>query len=574
MAQIKITKAFLAKAKPTDKDQYFWDSSISGFGARVYPKGTIKLVFKYVSPITKKKVSMTLATFHSSIFDEMKAKALAFRTLVDSGKDPKLELEKKVNSEAQGYQQSIICTLNALLDKHLELAETENSENTYTDKQAIFNNHIRDELGQRPAQDISEEDVRGLIFKIKANKSTDKVSYERTCNKLISYLSKAYEDVIKLKGEWSHIVENPVRHIKVTRSKAREVYLNKSETQSLLDICEGVIAKDLEIYEQYDSTKKRKLRLNTYTHVLGMMLLTDTSWHEVVFALRSEIQTSKKKWIIPVRNLSTINARTINLSEEAAAFVKRAMALHSLEYAFANCFTNKRLKAKSVDIRKAYNNLLSEAKITTELDYVDIHKLSLSDKAKALEVVYSKLNKDEVKVASFDPNNIKSLSDINHYAWITVLTLMTGARSVEIRHAHKDQIDLNESTWTIPKEYTKGSLARKIPLNDKAKELFKKLIEIRGNDFLFVNKRTQAPITSFNKGLDSAVVRAGIAKEIHPHDLRRTFGCTLLLAGVDIFTVSKLLGHSSVVVTERHYAFLNINFLQQEIQRLNQVLSL
>lgn len=40
------------------------------------------------------------------------------------------------------------------------------------------------------------------------------------------------------------------------------------------------------------------------------------------------------------------------------------------------------------------------------------------------------------------------------------------------------------------------------------------------------------------------------------HTLRHTYASHLVMAGVPIFTVSKLLGHSSVETTERHYAHL------------------
>jgi len=43
-------------------------------------------------------------------------------------------------------------------------------------------------------------------------------------------------------------------------------------------------------------------------------------------------------------------------------------------------------------------------------------------------------------------------------------------------------------------------------------------------------------------------------KDARMHDLRRTFGYNLIKQGRPIYTVSKLLGHSSVVTTEKHYA--------------------
>ena len=40
----------------------------------------------------------------------------------------------------------------------------------------------------------------------------------------------------------------------------------------------------------------------------------------------------------------------------------------------------------------------------------------------------------------------------------------------------------------------------------------------------------------------------------HPHRFRDTFAVALLLKGVSIEIVSKLFGHSSIKVTERHYS--------------------
>lgn len=46
----------------------------------------------------------------------------------------------------------------------------------------------------------------------------------------------------------------------------------------------------------------------------------------------------------------------------------------------------------------------------------------------------------------------------------------------------------------------------------------------------------------------------GTPKRCHPHMFRDTFAVELLLAGVPLDQVSLLLGHSSVKITERHYA--------------------
>ena len=58
-------------------------------------------------------------------------------------------------------------------------------------------------------------------------------------------------------------------------------------------------------------------------------------------------------------------------------------------------------------------------------------------------------------------------------------------------------------------------------------------------------------------------------KGISIHTLRATFACHLIAKGVNIYTVSKLLGHSSVKVTERHYLALDPAHLREAVNHLN-----
>jgi len=53
-----------------------------------------------------------------------------------------------------------------------------------------------------------------------------------------------------------------------------------------------------------------------------------------------------------------------------------------------------------------------------------------------------------------------------------------------------------------------------------------------------------------------AVARVGLPSSLRFHDLRHTFASHWVLDGGDIFRLSKILGHSSVVVTQKTYAHL------------------
>ena len=56
---------------------------------------------------------------------------------------------------------------------------------------------------------------------------------------------------------------------------------------------------------------------------------------------------------------------------------------------------------------------------------------------------------------------------------------------------------------------------------------------------------------------------------LSPHDLRHTYGHRWLVGGGDIFTLSRILGHESVAVTETHYAYLLTENLRGAMDRVD-----
>lgn len=72
--------------------------------------------------------------------------------------------------------------------------------------------------------------------------------------------------------------------------------------------------------------------------------------------------------------------------------------------------------------------------------------------------------------------------------------------------------------------------------------------------------------TGFSARYWRARAAAGVP-DVRWHDLRRTCGCRLLQDhGLSIEKVSKWLGHQSIAVTERAYAFLNVEHLHKAIE--------
>jgi integrase len=67
--------------------------------------------------------------------------------------------------------------------------------------------------------------------------------------------------------------------------------------------------------------------------------------------------------------------------------------------------------------------------------------------------------------------------------------------------------------------------------------------------------------------------KIGGITDITFHDLRHSFAQRLLTKGVPIYKVSKILGHSSVVVTEKHYGHLAFSDLKTAVDHIDGVLS-
>jgi integrase len=140
------------------------------------------------------------------------------------------------------------------------------------------------------------------------------------------------------------------------------------------------------------------------------------------------------------------------------------------------------------------------------------------------------------------------------HAGIT-LAIDTGLRREELFALRWPQVDLLRGTIATTTR-TKSGRARKVPLPGRSSQILAHLPRSISSDFVLVNPDTGTRYVQLNKGFKAAMRRAGI-KDLRWHDLRRTAGCRWLQRdGKSMEEVSILLGHSSVLVTEARYAFL------------------
>lgn len=136
-----------------------------------------------------------------------------------------------------------------------------------------------------------------------------------------------------------------------------------------------------------------------------------------------------------------------------------------------------------------------------------------------------------------------------HLRPIVVFALNTGCRKDEILSLRWKNVDLRHGFIYIEK--AKNSEARQIPINGPLRDMLTGLVRRVDVEYVFYDAKTGKRYREIRRSFGTALRKAGI-HDFHFHDLRHTFASHLIMAGVDIATVSRLLGHKSLAMTLRY----------------------
>jgi integrase len=163
---------------------------------------------------------------------------------------------------------------------------------------------------------------------------------------------------------------------------------------------------------------------------------------------------------------------------------------------------------------------------------------------------------------------------------IATVAVGTGMRLDEILHLQWVDVDIERRLITVHRGRqgtVKSGKARRIPILDAVLPLLRELALKRGGaELVFPGESPRLGGTAKPRTkpgvwfpFKQAVERAGLPKELRFHDLRHTFASHWVLDGGDIFRLSKILGHSSVVITQRTYAHLVPEMWERDYGRVS-----
>lgn len=149
------------------------------------------------------------------------------------------------------------------------------------------------------------------------------------------------------------------------------------------------------------------------------------------------------------------------------------------------------------------------------------------------------------------------------------LSLLTLQRRGEVAGMRRDELRMNESTWTIAKERTKNGKVHVVPLSPEALSVVHQALDLQDPDepspFVFPSPWKKLEGRSIDGGALSHALSDLYAalkiKDANLHDLRRT-GASAMASErllVPPIVISRVLNHTTdggggAVVTTRHYA--------------------
>jgi|WetSurMetagenome_2_1015567.scaffolds.fasta_scaffold117107_3 integrase len=153
--------------------------------------------------------------------------------------------------------------------------------------------------------------------------------------------------------------------------------------------------------------------------------------------------------------------------------------------------------------------------------------------------------------------------------------LFTGLRRGQTIRMEWGWIDWDRGVVSFPSGSTKSARVQTVPLSAEALEILRQARGNRKRAGVVSSLVFPSSVGTLNKEVtkvfQQVAKRAGI-EGARLHDLRRSFGSWAVSNGVDLYTVSKLLGHSSTAITQKIYAHLDIEALRKGADIVGKVL--
>lgn len=237
-----------------------------------------------------------------------------------------------------------------------------------------------------------------------------------------------------------------------------------------------------------------------------------------------------------------------------------------LNYKIDRYLPNSGKHYKATTAQQKYNCLryvLNEAVRKEIIPFNPCNLISKSEKIKTKTInnVREYLTEEELK--RLNETETKSFETKRVYFFMC----FCGLRISDVKALRWENIEKNNGKISLRIIQQKTQNYIIIPLSEKAQEYLPEQNKKSNDSFIFSNLPTEP---AMNRALKIWVKKAGINKTITLHTARHTFATLMLTKGVDLYTTSKLLGHSEVGTTQI-YARIIDKKKEEAVETLNNI---
>ncbi|MBR1777293.1 MAG: site-specific integrase [Alphaproteobacteria bacterium] len=177
---------------------------------------------------------------------------------------------------------------------------------------------------------------------------------------------------------------------------------------------------------------------------------------------------------------------------------------------------------------------------------------------------------DQARIRFLKPYEVEFLLNVSEPDFKDLIqgALFTGARYGEL--AKMRVSDFMPDQGFVYIQPGKSGKGRHIPLPQEGMTFFESLTAGKtGSDFVFTRRNgKQWGKNDQQRPMFEACRKAKIEPVINFHELRHTYASMLAQRGVDLLTISKLLGHADTRITSKHYAHLCDTTLREAVAKL------
>lgn len=300
------------------------------------------------------------------------------------------------------------------------------------------------------------------------------------------------------------------------------------------------------------SRKLREKTMNSYEQTLRLFerWLSEKGYSEQVKDIKDH---TIREYIIDIQERGKYSMYTDQFSREAKSAVRRR---------------DYRTPVSTITVNNYLRNLKAFFNWLDDMDFVKQTPMRKIKELPAERKPRQFITDEQIirLMRSFDKSYFSEYRD---YA-IVMLLLDTGMRLGECLCQTIDNIDIVKQCVYLDADITKGRKSRTVFFSSKTAKEVRKWLQFKDryceSDYLFPSKATKVPmdIRVFEGGFRKYLKRAGLPEGISPHNLRNNFAKRCLVAGMDIYTLSRILGHSSVTVTEKAYLDIDDDDLRRK----------